>query len=88
MCDDPLIYPGHSVQKGKAQPNWSLPKHTPIAKEMSEQKGDLLILDLWKIGIEIIHNMCAVNIYTLSHQNKSRKKGLLTAEMKKKCKYL
>ena len=38
--------------------------------------------------MDIIHNINAVNIDTLSHQNKSLEKCILMVEKEKFCKYL
>ena len=49
----------------------SLLNNPYVALDHSEQKGDLLICDLWKIGTDSIHDVRAVNTDTLSYHNKS-----------------
>ena len=43
----PLIYTGISVQRPKAQPVGSKPSPSTHNSEFKEQKGGLLIRDLW-----------------------------------------
>ena len=87
MCDDPLIYPGHAMQKVKAQPTWSPPNSPPAYRDMSEQKGGLRIRDLWQIGTDSIHNMRVVNNGTISHQINFPYKCAHMTEMGGKQKY-
>ena len=62
MRDYPLIYSGRAVKRTKAAPVGSNVNsgHTS-APEVTEQKGYLLIRDLWQQGTGSVHNMCAVN---------------------------
>ena len=69
--DDPLIHPVHVELEGKSQSMGSLLNNPYVALDHSEQKGDLLICDLWKIGTDSIHDVRAVNTDTLSYHNKS-----------------
>ena len=48
---------------------------TPPLK-VTEQKGDLLIRELWKNGTDSIHNMRVVNTDSKSHSAKTPGKGL------------
>ena len=61
VCEEPLIHIGPTVRDVKAQPTGSLLNNPYVAKEASDQKGDLLIRNLWKRETNIIHNMCVVN---------------------------
>ena len=54
----------------------------------SEQKGDLLIRDLWNNGTNSFHNMRFVNTDAKSHSGKTPKKCLQEAERAKKRMYL
>ena len=54
--DDPLIYPGHAVREGK-----DLTKNLPSLGDKMEQKGDLLVQNLWQRGIDSIHDMYTMN---------------------------
>ena len=42
-------------------------RETPAAPEVTEQKGDLLIRDLWQQGTDSVHNMRVVNTNALSY---------------------
>ena len=44
----------------------SLPDGTTVAPEVTEQKGELLIRDLWKQGTDNVHDMRVVNTDALS----------------------
>ena len=49
--DDPLIYSGRAVKRKKATSAGSNGNsEPPAAPEVTEQKGDLLIRDLWQQG--------------------------------------
>ena len=54
----------------------------------SEQKGDLLIRDLWKNGTDSIHDMRVVNTDAKSYWGRSPEKYLEEAERAKKKMYL
>ena len=47
VCDNPLIHPGHAVLEVKVHPVVSPYNNLAVATETSEQKGDLVILNLW-----------------------------------------
>ena len=78
--DDPLIHTGCAVQEVNAHTTVTLPTNSPVTIENSDQKGDLLIHNLWKIGTNIIHGMHVLNTDALSYHNKSPEKCLLTGE--------
>ena len=42
-------------------------RETPEAPEVTEQKGDLLIRDLWQQGTDGVHDMRVVNTEALSY---------------------
>ena len=69
---------GKSSGKGKEEP----------PPDEGEEKGDLLIRDIWTQGKDSIHNMHVVNTDTVSYQSKIPDKCLGTAEREKKRKYL
>ena len=56
--------------------------------EATEQKGDLLLQDLWHNGTDIVHNMRVVNTDAKSYSEKSPKRCLEEAERIKKKMYL
>ena len=56
--------------------------------EAMEQKGDLLIHDLWNNETESVHDMHVVNKYANSHSAKTPEKCLHEAERAKKNMYL
>ena len=88
--NDPLIYQGCAVTRKKAQPAGpggnTAPETTPPGD--SEQKGDLLIRDLWKNGTDSIHDMRVVNTDAKSYWGRSPEKCLEEAERAKKKMYL
>ena len=61
--NDPLIYQGCAVTRTKAQP--ARPRDSNKSRtsppKATEQKGDLLIRDLWANGTDSVHNMRVVN---------------------------
>ena len=77
--DDPLIFAGCAVKRPKANPSRSKATTstatTPPLK-VTEQKGDLLICELWKNGTDSIHNMRVVKTDSKSHSAKTPGKGL------------
>ena len=81
VCDYPLIHPGRVVREGKTQPAGSPQNNSSVATENSDQKGDLLIRNLWKRGADIIHKMRVVNNETLYHHNKSREEAKLPGSL-------
>ena len=63
-------------------------RETPAAPEDIDQKGDLLIRDLWKYGTDSVHDMRVVNTDALSYLKKAPEKCLHEAEKGKKKMYL
>ena len=62
--NNPLIYSGCAVKRTKATPAGASGKNDQAGApppEATEQKGDLLICDLWKNGMDNVHNMRVVN---------------------------
>ena len=90
MRNDPLIYQGCAVTRKKAQPagpgGSTAPGTSPPGD--SEQKGDLLIRDLWKNGTDSIHDMRVVNTDAKSNWGRTPEKCLEEAERGKKKMYL
>ena len=56
--------------------------------EVTDQKGDLLICDLWLKGTDSVHGMRVVNTDAKSHMTKATEKCLQEAERGKKRMYL
>ena len=88
--NDPLIYQGCAVTRKKAQPAGPRDSTTPgdSPPEATEQKGDLLIQDLWANGTDSVHNMRVVNTDAKSNWERSPEKCLEGAEKGKKKMYL
>ena len=63
MRNDPIIYQGCAVKKTKSKPAGpsGITDTEDTPPEATEQKGDLLIRDLWKNGIDSVHDMRVVN---------------------------
>ena len=64
------------------------PSEQSSAPEVMEQKGNVLIRDLWKQGTESVQNMRVVNTDALTYQTKAPEKCLYEAEKGKKKMYL
>ena len=92
VCDDLLIHSGRAMSRTKPKPAGSkltTPSDaTTAAPEVTEQKGDLLIWDLWQQGTDSVHDMCVVNTGALSYVRRSPQKCLHEAERGKKNMYL
>ena len=91
MRDDLLIFVGCAVKRPKANPARSKSTTVTDAKpllESMEQKGDLLIRDLWKNGNISVHNMRVVNTDAKSLLVKTPEKCLQEADRAKKKMYL
>ena len=88
MRDNHLIHPGRAVQEGKVQPKGSLTNNQHAHKETYDNKGDMLICNLWQRGIDSIHDIRAVNTDALHHHNKLTENYPLTAKNEKRRKYL
>ena len=63
---------GRFKSKGKGKVALSL--------EEGEEKGDLLIQDLWTQGTDSIYDMCVVNTDAVSYQSKTPEKYLESTE--------
>ena len=76
MRNDPLIYQGCAVKRTKAKParpsGITNTEETP--PEATEQKGELMIRDLWQNVTESLHNMHIVNTDAKSYWEKSPEK--------------
>ena len=66
----------------------SPPDATTAAPEVTEQKGGLLIQDLWQQGTDSVHDMRVVNTYALSYVSQSPDKCHQEAERGEKKMYL
>ena len=87
----PLILAGCAVKKPKENTAQSKATTVPSTRpplEAMEQKGDLLIHDLWNNETESVHDMHVVNKYANSHSAKTPEKCLQEAERAKKKMYL
>ena len=80
MRGNPLIHQGCVVREGKAQPMGSSTNNPPATIDNLDQKGDILIHDLWQRGTDSIHDMSVVNTDALSYRNKAPEKCLQTVE--------
>ena len=74
MREDPKIFIGRAVRGGKSKSKGK-DKEAPSTEE-GEEKGDLLIRDLWTQGMESIHGMRVVNTGAVSHQYKTPERCL------------
>ena len=75
VSDDPLIFVGCALKSAKDKPartSGSTEQDGVTPPEATEQKGDLLICDLWKNGTNIVHNMRVVNTDTKTHSVRQR----------------
>ena len=91
MRDDPLIYSGRAVKKKKAAPAGAGGTSTQSEvqpSEVTEQKGNILIQDLWQQGTNSVQDMRVVNTDALTYQIKDPEKCLHKAEKGKKKMYL
>ena len=89
--DDPLIYSVRAVKRTKATPAGvgGNTDHAVVPlPEVTEQKGNLLIRDLWQQVIDIIHDMRVVNTDAPTHRMKDTDRCLHEAERGKKRMYL
>ena len=90
--DDPLIYSGRAMSRTKPKPAGSK-LTTPLdattaAPEVTEQKGEILIRDLWQQGTDSVRDMRFVNTDALSYVRKTPEKCLHEAKRGKKKMYL
>ena len=82
--DDPFMFAGCAVKRMKAKPAGSsgtTDRDGAPPPEAMEQKGDLLIRDLWQNGTDSVHDMRVVNTDAKSHSGKTPEKFLQEAEM-------
>ena len=56
----------------------------PAALEVTDQKGNIFIWDLWQQGTNSVHDMRVMNTDTLTYQLKEPEKCLHEAEKVKK----
>ena len=64
------------------------PSETTAAPEVTEQKGELLIMEIWQQGTAGVHNMSVVNTDALTYLSKAPDKCHHEAENGKKKIYL
>ena len=91
VCDDPLIFAGCAVKKPKANPDGtsgSTDQDGAAPPEATEQKGDLLIRDLWNNWTYSVHDMRVVNTDAKTHSVKTPEKCLQGVGRGKKRVYL
>ena len=76
--NDPLIYQGYAVTRTKAQPAVTQDSITTgiSPPEATEQKGDLLIRDLWANGTDSAQDMRVVNTDVKSYWGRTPEKCL------------
>ena len=89
--DDPIIFAGCAVKRPIENPvrpkaTKSTPATPPL--ETTENKGDLLIHDLWQNGTDSVQNMHFLNTDANPHLEKTPEKCLQEAEREKKKMYL
>ena len=91
MRDNPLIFTFCAVKRLKDKParaSGSRDLDGAPPPEATEQKGDLLIRDLWQNGTDSAHDMHVMNTDAKSHYAKTPEKCLQEAERGKKRMYL
>ena len=71
----------NTTSDGYTRPN--PPSETTAEPEVMEQKGDLLIRDLWQQGTDSFHNIPVVNTDTLTYLSKMPEKCPHEAENSK-----
>ena len=86
--NNPLINLCCAIREGRAQYAVYPPKNPTETTEKSEQKGDILIRELWKGGTYSIHDIRVMNTDALPHWKKSPDKCLQKSEKYNKKKYL
>ena len=82
MRDDPLIFSGRAAKRKKATPDGdsgTTDQSGALPPEVTEQKGDLLIRELWQNGTDSIHDMRVVNTDAKSQLAKAPDKCLQEA---------
>ena len=83
MRDDPLIFAGCNVKRTKDKPSGdsgTTYRDGAPPPEVTEQKRDLLIRDLWQNGTDSVHDMRVVNTDAKSQSEKTPEECLQEAE--------
>ena len=83
MRDNSLIFTGCAVKRAKAAPagaSGTTDQEGAPPLEATEQKGDLMICDLWKNGTDSVHNMRVLNTDAKYHSVKTPEKFFQEAE--------
>ena len=89
--DDPIIYSGRAVKRTKAKPSGASGNNDQAGApppEFTEQKGNLLIRDLWQNGMDGVHTMRIVNTDANSHRKMDPDRCLNEVERGKKRIYM
>ena len=89
--NDPLIFAGLGVKRMKAMPDGAsgtTDRDGAPPTEATEQKGELLIRNLYQQGTDSVHCMRVVNNDAKSHFAKTPEKCLQEAKRGKKWMYL
>ena len=79
----PLIFSGSVMKRTKATPvgaSGTIDQTGAPPSEVTEQKEDLLIRDLWQNGMDSVHNMRVINTDAKSHIAKAPEKCLQEAK--------
>ena len=85
--DNPLIFAGCAMKRPKAKLSGTIgstDRDGASSPRSTEQKGDLLIRDLWQNRTDSVHNMRVVNNDANTHSVKTPEKLLQEAERGKK----
>ena len=88
---NPLIYSGHAVNRTKAIPAGDSRNNDQAGgplPEVTDQKGNFLIRDIWPNGTDSVQDMCVMNTDAKSHMKKYPKRCLQEAERWKRGVYL
>ena len=91
VCNDPLIFACCAVKRPEEKSTRSKAITVPADRpplEATEQKGDVLICDLWHNGTYSVHDMRVMNTDAKSHLENTPEKCLQEAEQEKKNMYL
>ena len=88
MRDDPIIYAGPAVQMPKSHRSGFKPSPSTQNPSATEQKGYLLIRDLWQKGTNSVHDMYVANTDAKSYVKKTPERCLQDCEKAKKKVYL
>ena len=89
--DDSLVYSGRAVKRKKVTPVGASGNNDQAGEpppEVTDQKGNLLIHDLWQNGTDSVNGMRVVNTDAKSHLKKDPWRCLKEAERGKKRMYL